>query len=63
MNVTITPTLLHGSVTPPPSKSQAHRLLLAAALAHGTSTLSNVAISRISRPRSAAWRPLGHQSG
>ena len=27
MNVTITPTLLKGSITPPPSKSQAHRLL------------------------------------
>ena len=46
MNVTITPTLLHGSVTPPPSKSQAHRLLLAAALADGTSTLANVAFSQ-----------------
>lgn len=46
MNVTITPTLLHGSVTPPPSKSQAHRLLLAAALADDTSTLSNVAFSQ-----------------
>ena len=46
MNVTITPTLLHGAVTPPPSKSQAHRLLLAAALAEGTSTLSNVAFSQ-----------------
>ena len=33
MNVTITPTLLKGVITPPPSKSQAHRLLLAAALA------------------------------
>lgn len=46
MNVTITPTLLHGAVVPPPSKSQAHRLLLAAALAHGASTLSNVAFSQ-----------------
>ena len=46
MNVTITPTQLHGFVTPPPSKSQAHRLLLAAALAHGASTLSNVAFSQ-----------------
>ena len=32
MNVTITPNLLSGSITPPPSKSQAHRLLIAAAL-------------------------------
>ena len=46
MNVTITPSLLHGAVTPPPSKSQAHRLLLAAALADGTSHLSNVAFSQ-----------------
>ncbi len=46
MNVTITPTLLHGAVIPPPSKSQSHRLLLAAALADGTSTLTNVAFSQ-----------------
>ena len=32
MDLTITPTKLHGAVTPPPSKSQAHRLLIAAAL-------------------------------
>ena len=32
MNITITPNLLSGSITPPPSKSQAHRLLIAAAL-------------------------------
>ena len=37
MNLTITPTRLHGTVTPPPSKSQAHRLLIAAALAAGES--------------------------
>ena len=29
MNVTITPTKLSGSITPPPSKSQAHRLIIA----------------------------------
>ena len=33
MNLTITPGLLAGSVSPPPSKSQAHRVLIAAALA------------------------------
>ena len=32
MNVTITPKPLEGTITPPPSKSQAHRALLAAAL-------------------------------
>lgn len=46
MNVTITPTKLRGSVTPPPSKSQAHRLIIAAALAQGESVLHNVARSQ-----------------
>ena len=32
MNIRITPSKLKGSITPPPSKSQAHRLLIAAAL-------------------------------
>lgn len=46
MNVTIKPTLLKGSIVPPPSKSQAHRAVIAAALADGVSTLSNVARSQ-----------------
>lgn len=46
MTITITPAKLSGTVTPPPSKSQAHRLLIAAALARGKSTVSNVAYSR-----------------
>jgi len=46
LNVTITPAKLSGTVTPPPSKSQAHRLLIAAALAHGESVISNVALSQ-----------------
>ena len=46
MNVTITPAPLSGAVTPPPSKSQAHRLLIAAALADGESVISNVALSQ-----------------
>ena len=46
MNVTIAPTLLKGTITPPPSKSQAHRLLIAAALSGGTSTISNLARSQ-----------------
>ena len=43
MNLTITPTRLSGTVTPPPSKSQAHRLLLCAALAGGESRIENLA--------------------
>ncbi len=46
MNVTIQPSVLRGSITPPPSKSQAHRLIMAAALAEGESILSNVAFSQ-----------------
>ena len=46
MTVMIEPGLLAGAVTPPPSKSQAHRLLIAAALAEGTSTLHNIARSQ-----------------
>ena len=45
MNVTIEPAKLCGSITPPPSKSQAHRMILAAALAEGESVLSRVAFS------------------
>ncbi len=46
MDLTIIPTRLRGSITPPPSKSQAHRLLIAAALAEGQSILSNVSLSQ-----------------
>ena len=46
MNVTITPTLLKGTITPPPSKSQAHRLIIAAALSDGVCRLSNVELSQ-----------------
>ncbi len=46
MTVTITPAKLHGAITPPPSKSQAHRLLMAAALAQGESQITNLAYSQ-----------------
>ena len=46
MTLTITPAALAGAVTPPPSKSQAHRLLIAAALADGESVVANVAYSQ-----------------
>lgn len=42
MQVTITPHSLCGTVTPPPSKSQAHRVIIAAALAEGCSVISGV---------------------
>ena len=46
MNLCITPGPLAGTVTPPPSKSIAHRAILAAALTNGTSTIQNVALSQ-----------------
>ncbi|MBD5162928.1 MAG: 3-phosphoshikimate 1-carboxyvinyltransferase [Oscillibacter sp.] len=46
MNLTITPAKLSGAVTPPPSKSQAHRLLIAAALAGEGSVVHNLADSQ-----------------
>lgn len=46
MDVRIIPRPLSGTVTPPPSKSMAHRLIIAAALAKGTSTIHNVALSQ-----------------
>ena len=46
MDIRIRPHALAGAVTPPPSKSMAHRLLLAAALADGVSTIENVALSQ-----------------
>ena len=46
MNISITPKRLSGSVIPPPSKSMAHRLIIAAALSGGTSTLTGISFSQ-----------------
>lgn len=45
MNVTILPGTLKGEVTPPSSKSQTHRAVLALMLAQGEGKLSNLAVS------------------
>lgn len=42
MDLKITPRSLKGEVIVPPSKSVAHRMIIAAALADGTSTISNL---------------------
>ena len=42
MDIKITPKKLHGEITVPSSKSVAHRMIIAAALADGTSTISNL---------------------
>lgn len=62
MNVTITPAPLRGTITPPPSKSQAHRLLIAAALAEGKSVISNVALSQDIEATLGCMRALGAQA-
>ena len=46
MTLTITPARLAGVITPPPSKSQAHRVLIAAALAGEGSVIRNLAQSQ-----------------
>ncbi len=45
MNVVIGKSTANGTVSAPPSKSYAHRLLIGAALSRGTSTIENVCLS------------------
>lgn len=59
MDVKITPVPLHGTITPPPSKSQAHRLIIAAALAAGESCVENVALSQDITATLNCMRSLG----
>lgn len=59
MDLTIMPAKLRGTVTPPPSKSQAHRLLIAAALAAGESTIENAALSDDIRATLGCMEALG----
>ncbi len=46
MNIRISPKKLHGKVVVPPSKSQAHRMIIAAALADGESKIDNLSMSK-----------------
>ena len=46
MDIRILPCVPSGTVTPPPSKSVSHRLIIAAALGDGESTLRNVSFSQ-----------------
>ena len=64
MDIQITPTVLNGTIAPPPSKSMAHRLIITAALARGTSTVRNVSFSqdieatlRCMEALGAVWEP------
>lgn len=59
MDLTIFPTRLCGTITPPPSKSQAHRLIILAALADGESTIENFVPSEDLLATVNAVRALG----
>ena len=60
MNITIHPAPLHGEITPPSSKSQAHRLLIAAALTdRGKSVIHGLADSEDIRATRRCLTALG----
>ena len=59
MDIKITPTLLHGKITVPPSKSISHRALICAALADGESILHNVLDCEDTRATVDALKALG----
>jgi 3-phosphoshikimate 1-carboxyvinyltransferase len=62
MDVRIEPRRLSGTVTPPPSKSMAHRLLIAAALADGVSILRGVRLSQDIEATLRCMETLGARS-
>lgn len=61
MDVCIQPRRLSGVVTPPPSKSMAHRLVIAASLAAGTSTVRNTDFSADVEATLRCMQALGAQ--
>ena len=62
MDIEIRPSRAEGMVKAPPSKSAAHRLLLCAGLAHGVSTVRNVAFSEDILATLDVLRALGAQA-
>ena len=59
MELTVHPAKLHGSINPPPSKSQAHRLIIGAALGTGSCTIENIAFSQDILATLGAMEQLG----
>ncbi len=59
MDLKITPKKLSGKVTVPPSKSVAHRMIIAAALANGTSKITNLSPSADILATMECMRALG----
>ena len=61
MKVTITPSTASGCVLAPPSKSMAHRMLMGAGLASGTSVVDNVELSEDIKATLGILEALGVQ--
>ena len=59
MQVEIKPSVLHGTVTAPPSKSMAHRLLICAGLSEGESVVRRLAFSQDVKATIDCLRALG----
>lgn len=59
MDLAIYPRQLKGSITPPPSKSQAHRAIICAALAEGDSLILNLQLSEDIHATLNCMRALG----
>lgn len=61
MKVTITPSIASGCVLAPPSKSMAHRMLMGAGLAEGTSVVGNIELSEDIKATLGMLKALGAQ--
>ena len=61
MKVTITPSRANGTVLAPPSKSMAHRMLMGAGLADGTSVVDNIELSEDIKATLGILEALGAQ--
>ena len=61
MKVTITPSKANGCVLAPPSKSMAHRMLMGAGLADGTSVVENIDLSEDIKATLGILEALGAQ--
>lgn len=61
MKVTLTPSRANGTVLAPPSKSMAHRMLMGAGLAEGTSVVENIDLSEDIQATLGMLEALGGQ--
>ena len=61
MRVTITPGKARGEILAPPSKSMAHRMLMGAGLADGTSVVKNIDLSEDIKATLGILEALGGQ--